>query len=66
MRATTSTPPKIPSFFQALRCECGRSKGVYCDGTHLGFAPRERCADDAPGQAEHDADPRDEVRIERS
>jgi CDGSH-type Zn-finger protein len=46
MPSSTAPPPKIPSFFQALRCQCGQAKGDYCDGTHLGFQARDRRVDD--------------------
>jgi hypothetical protein len=36
--------PEIPSFFQALRCSCGKARlGPYCDGSHLGGPPEPDC-----------------------
>ncbi len=36
--------PEIPSFFQALRCTCGKARsGPFCDGSHLSHSTGQDC-----------------------
>lgn len=65
MAATPNDLPKIPSFFQALRCECGQAKGAYCDGTHLGFQAAEHCANEPAPQPQPQPRPQQGVGAER-
>jgi CDGSH-type Zn-finger protein len=37
-------PPEIPSFLQAMRCQCGKARqGPYCDGSHMTELLEPRC-----------------------
>jgi CDGSH-type Zn-finger protein len=49
MVSTRRDPTDIPSFFQALRCTCGKARqGPYCDGSHLEISAGLDCQPDDP------------------